>query len=100
MHRRCDRAGLRAARPGILCWWVPGNSEGRTRGLCVVGNRDDDELMDEAVGKMFRASAAGVLLAVPVIIMVTLGAPVWVTTGFLVLVIAVATPYVVRRRRR
>jgi hypothetical protein len=49
------------------------------------------------INELARAGLAGVFVAVPVVILVAFGAPVLLTTGYLIVVVAVAGWIVVRR---
>jgi hypothetical protein len=68
--------------------------------LHLVPDYDDNKRLYEAIDSYVRAVAGSIIVVAPALAMFALGAPLWATTGFLILVIIVLTPVVLRRRRR
>lgn len=60
----------------------------------------DDERFRVAVENFIRSGFGGVLVCVPGLALVALGAPQWLTFGYLLVVVVVLTPYVIWQRRR
>jgi hypothetical protein len=59
----------------------------------------DRDRLDDGFRNLGRAHWAGVLVGVPVLLLVALDAPLWVTTTFLVAVVIACYAYLVRQRR-
>lgn len=60
----------------------------------------DEERAEAALANYQRSVLGGILVGSPVLLLVALGAPEWMSVGYLALVVAVLTPYVIWKRRR
>lgn len=60
----------------------------------------DDEKLERAIANFSRAAiGGGLFVGLPVVVLVALDAPSWLTFGYLVVLVLVLTAYVIRRRR-
>jgi hypothetical protein len=70
----------------------------RHRSRCARCVPSDQERFDEGIANMGRATGAGLLVVVPGWLLVVAGAPLWLTTLYLLVIITVLGTMVLRRR--
>ncbi len=60
----------------------------------------DDERFQTALGNYQRSALGGVLVGLPVLALLALDAPRWLSIGYLGLVVVALVPYVIWQRRQ